>query len=113
MQSMSGVPYIGELEQLLLLAILQCGEDAYTVSIRRVLADRCRRRIARGALYTSLDRLEAKGLVSSRMGEPLAIRGGRARRYFTVTAAGIKALRSTRAAVANLSLGLESVLGKP
>src|SRR5215510_6472439 len=62
-------PYLGELEQLILLAILQCGDDAYTVPIRRVLADRSRRRVARGALYTSLDRLEAKGLVSSRLGE--------------------------------------------
>ena len=112
MQSMSEAPYLGELEHLLLLAILQCGDDAYTVPIRQVLADRSRRRVARGALYTSLDRLEGKGLVASRLGEPLAIRGGRARRYFTVTASGLEAVRASRAAVANLSQGLESVLGK-
>ena len=84
MQSMpnpASPAYLGELEQLLLLAILQCGDDAYTVPIRQVLAEKSRRRIARGALYTSLDRLESKGLLSSRLGEPLAERGGRSRRY--------------------------------
>ena len=78
-----------------------------------LLADRSHRRLARGALYTSLERLEAKGLVSSRLGEPLAVRGGRARRYFTVTAAGLEALRDARQAVTNLSRGLEGLLEKP
>ncbi|HYN10178.1 MAG TPA: PadR family transcriptional regulator [Vicinamibacterales bacterium] len=110
---MPGAPYVGELEQLVLLAILQCGEDAYTVPIRRVLADRSQRRLARGAVYTSLERLEAKGLLSSRLGEPLAIRGGRARRYFSLTAAGLDALRDARQAVMNLSRGLEGLLDKP
>jgi len=103
-------PYLGELEQLILLAILQCGDDAYTVPIRRVLAERSRRRVARGALYTSLDRLEGKGLVSSRLGDSIAARGGRPRRYFTVTAAGLDALRAARANLAQLSNGLESLL---
>lgn len=102
--------YIGELEQLVLLAILQCGEEAYTVPIRQVLAERSHRRVGRGALYTSLERLEAKQLVTSRLGEPLAVRGGRARRYFTVTPPGIEALRAARQAVLNLSQGLESLL---
>lgn len=107
---MSDAPYLGEFELLLLLAILQCGDEAYTVPIRDVLAERSRRRVSRGALYTSLERLESKGLVSSRLGEPLAIRGGRARRYFAVTAAGLVALRAARAAVADLSRGIESLL---
>ena len=102
--------YLGEFEQLLLLAILQCGDDAYTVPIRQVLADRTGRRVARGAVHTSLDRLEKKGLLTSRMGEPLAIRGGRARRYFALTPNGLTALRASRAAVATLSSGLESML---
>jgi len=103
--------YLGELEHLLMLAILQCGDDAYTVPIRQVLADKSRRRIARGALYTSLDRLESKGLVTSRLGDPLAERGGRPRRYYAVTEAGVQAVRAARAAVANLSQGLESLIG--
>ena len=110
---MTDPAYIGELEQLVLLAILQSGDDAYTVTIRQVLTERSQRRLARGALYTSLERLEAKQLVSSRLGEPLAIRGGRARRYFTVTAAGLEALRHARRAFENLSRGLEGLLEKP
>src|SRR5579871_1736658 len=102
--------YLGELEQLLLLAILQCGDDAYTVPIGAMLAERGRRRLARGAVHTSLDRLEAKGLVRSRLGEPLAERGGRPRRYYTVTAAGLDAVKAARTAQANLWKGLESVL---
>jgi PadR family transcriptional regulator PadR len=101
---------LGEFEHLLLLAILQCGEDAYTVPIRQMLAERTGRRVARGAVHTSLDRLETKGLVTSRLGEPLAMRGGRPRRYYAVTAAGLTALRSARAALATLSSGLESRL---
>jgi len=104
--------YLGEFEHLVLLAILQCGEDAYTVPIRDVLAERSRRRVARGALYTSLDRLQSKGLVTSRLGDPLAIRGGRSRRYFSVTPSGLTALRAARAAVADLSEGLESLLDR-
>ena len=109
----ASAPYLGEFEQLVLLAILQCGDEAYTVPIRRVLAERSRRRVARGALYTSLERLEGKGLVSSRLGESLAIRGGRPRRYFAVTASGLDALRAARAVLANLSSGLESLLERP
>ena len=105
--------YLGEFEQLVLLAILQCGEEAYTVPIRAVLTNRSRRRVARGALYTSLERLENKGLVRSALGESLAIRGGRPRRYFAVTPAGLEALRSARATLANLSSGLESMLERP
>src|SRR5262245_42153289 len=101
MQAMSEQPsYLGEFEQLVLLAILQCGEEAYTVPLRDILADRGGRAITRGALYTSLDRLEAKGLVKSKLGEPLAVRGGRARRYFSVTPDGLAALRAARAALA-------------
>jgi PadR family transcriptional regulator len=115
MRAMSDLPYLGELEQLLLLAILQCepgDQGAYTVPIRRELLEQCGRSLSRGALHTALDRLETKGLVSSRMGEPLAMRGGRARRYYTLTSAGLEALRSARLAVDNLSRGLESVIGR-
>jgi PadR family transcriptional regulator len=104
---MSDDPYLGELEHLLLLAVLQCGERAYTVPIRALLAERGGRHLSRGALFTSLDRLEAKGLLRSWMGEPLAVRGGRPRRYFAVTRAGVAALRATRTAVQTMSEGLD------
>lgn len=106
-------PSVGEFEHLLMLAVLQCQQDrtdAYTVPIRRLLIERTGRTVARGAVHTSLDRLEAKGLVTSTMGDPLAIRGGRARRYYTVTPLGITAIRQTQAAVMTLSAGLTSVL---
>jgi len=113
MQAMSDQPvYLGEFEHLLLLAILQCGDDAYTVPVREVLEERTGRRIARGALYTSLERLEGKELVVSRFGDPLAVRGGRARRYFSVTPTGLTALRAARTALANLSRDLDSVLNR-
>ena len=109
----SPTPSVGELEHLLLLAVLQCqrdGTDAYTVPIRQVLVERTGRGIARGAVHTSLDRLENKGLVSSTMGEPVAIRGGRARRYYTVTPQGLNAIRQAQAAVQTLSAGLDTLL---
>jgi DNA-binding PadR family transcriptional regulator len=111
MQAMPEKPtYLGEFEQMLLLAILQAGDDAYTIPLRRILQERAARTVARGALYTSLDRLEAKGLVRSWMGEPSAVRGGRARRYFAVTSDGIAALRAAHVAMRTLAEGLESVL---
>jgi PadR family transcriptional regulator PadR len=66
--------------------------------------------VARGAVHTSLDRLENKGLVTSAMGDPVAIRGGRARRYYTVTPLGLQAVRHAQAAVHTLSAGLDTLL---
>jgi len=82
------------------------------VPIGRLIAEKTGRSVARGALHTSLDRLQDKGLVTSRLGEPLAIRGGRSRRYFTVTKVGLASLRDARAAFVNLSAGLEAVLDR-
>jgi PadR family transcriptional regulator PadR len=101
---------VGEFEQLILLAVLQCGEDAYTVPVRQIVAERAGRRVARGAVHTALDRLEAKGLLKSRLGEPLAVRGGRARRFYRVTASGLASVRAARAALLSLSAGLEHLL---
>lgn len=104
---------LGEFEQLVLLAVMQLGDEAYAVPVRQLIVTRTGRDVARGALYTALERLEAKALLTSRVGEALPERGGRARRYFTVTPDGIALLREARAAVANLSQGLESVLERP
>src|SRR5919107_4883164 len=89
---------LGEFEQLILLAVLRLRDDAYGVTIRAELADRAGRTVAPGALYTALERLENKGLITSRMSDPTPQRGGRAKRHVTVTAAGMEALtRSVRA----------------
>jgi PadR family transcriptional regulator, regulatory protein PadR len=106
-------PYLGEFEYAVLLAILHVETGAYAVPVRAVLEERTGRPVARGALYTALERLEAKGCLRSRMGDPTPERGGRARRYFTVTPLGMRTLKSTHAALANLSHGLESLLERP
>lgn len=100
--------YLGEFEQIVLLAILRLGEDAYAIPVREEIAERTGRRVARGALYTALDRLETKGCLRSRMSDPLPERGGRSRRYYTVTASGLTALRASRKALLALWRGVES-----
>ena len=105
--------YLGEFEYAVLLAVLHLDESAYAVPIREVIEQRTGRPIARGALYTGLDRLESKGCLKSRMGDPSDERGGKARRYYTVTAAGMKAIRATHGAFASLTKGLESILEQP
>jgi DNA-binding PadR family transcriptional regulator len=106
MQAMPDL-YLGELEQIVLLAVLRLGDDAYAIPILDEIERQAGRRIARGALYTALARLEQKGCLRSRVGEPLAERGGRARRYFTVTPAAVRTLKASRAALMRLWRGLE------
>jgi DNA-binding PadR family transcriptional regulator len=102
--------YLGEFEQIVLLAILRLNDEAYAVPIRDEIETRTARSVARGALYTALDRLETKHFLTSKMSEPLAERGGRSRRYFAVTPAGVSALRESRQALLQLWTGLESRL---
>src|SRR5215218_1918801 len=97
----------GELEELILLAILRLGDEAYGVTIRAELAQCAGRSVAPGALYTALERLESKGLIVSRMSDPTPQRGGRAKRYVTVTAAGREALTRARQAYERLLDGLD------
>lgn len=105
--------YLGEFEYAVLLAALHLDQEAYAVPIRELIESRTARPVARGALYTALDRLEAKGCLRSRMGDPTDERGGKARRYFTVSAAGLKALKATHGALSNMTRGLETILEKP
>jgi DNA-binding PadR family transcriptional regulator len=102
--------YLGEFEYAVLLSVLHLDQEAYAVPIRELIEDRTGRPVARGALYTGLDRLEAKGCLRSRMGDPSEERGGKARRYYSVTPAGMKAIRATHEAFASLTKGLESIL---
>jgi len=104
--------YLGEFEYAVLLSVLHLDEDAYAVPIRELIEQRTSRPVARGALYTGLDRLEAKGCLRSRMGDPSEERGGKARRYYSVTPAGLKAIRATHGALASMTRGLESILEK-
>jgi DNA-binding PadR family transcriptional regulator len=99
----------GEFEQLVLLAILRLGSDAYGTSIRHEIEDRTGRSVTVGALYSALDRLERKGFLRAELGDPTPQRGGRARRHYTVLPAGLAELRRARRALARMWDGLESV----
>lgn len=98
--------FIGELEHMLLLAVLQLKEQAYGTQIRQYLADTIGRELSIGALYTTLERLEQKGLLTGRLGEATAERGGRAKKYFAVTAEGQQALNRSKQALDQLWQGL-------
>src|SRR5881394_3286813 len=104
MQAMPDI-YLGELEQIVLLAVLRLGDEAYATPILEEIEAQAGRRVARGAIYTALDRLESKGCLRSRVGEPLRERGGRARHYFTVTPSARHALKESRLALMRLWRG--------
>ena len=99
--------HLGELEQIVLLAILRVGPNAYGVPIRVEIGDRTGRSLTVGALYRTLDRLEQKGYVVSWFGDPTPERGGRSKRHFEVRPAGLRALRASRDALAAMWDGLE------
>ena len=98
---------LGEFEQLVLLAVLRLKDDAYAVPIRQEIEDRTKRSAARGAVYITLDRLEEKGYLKSRLGEGSPERGGRPRRYYTVCPAGVRALEQSWTALRNMWAGME------
>ena len=98
---------LGEFEQIVLLAILRLEDQAYGVSIRAEIAEHARRTVAPGALYTALERLEEKGLVRSRIGEPTPERGGRRRRHFELLPLGARSLRDACRALAGMTAGIE------
>lgn len=101
---------LGEFEQLVLLAILQLDAEAHGVGIGRALEDHAGRSVSRGALYTTLDRLEAKGLVRWRIVPGGDERARLPRRLYAVTARGLAAVRHSHRALTRLARGLESIL---
>ena len=101
---------LGEFEQVVLLAVLRLAEQgAYGVSIRAEIARCTKRKPTPGAIYTTLERLERKGLVSSSVGEATPMRGGKAKRYYRVNARGVTALNRALSAFQSLSQGLVAV----
>jgi DNA-binding PadR family transcriptional regulator len=88
--------FLGEFEHLVLLAVARLGDEGYGMTIRREIESRTGRDVSIGAVYTTLDRLEQKGLLASRVGEPSPHRGGRARRHFELLEPGARALRDSR-----------------
>lgn len=103
----------GELEQMILLAVLRLGHEAYALDIVKELDREAGRRVSRGALYKTLDRMETKGLVVWSQEDSTPERGGHPRRRFTVTPAGLELLRTSREALRRLWDGLEPLLERP
>ena len=102
---------LGNFELMVLLAVLRVGEDAYGVPIASELEDKISREVLLGSVYAALERLEAKGLVASSLGDPTPERGGRAKRYFTVTAKGLREVRETQRTLVRLWRGLPELQG--
>ena len=107
---MGRVSILGELEQMVLMAVLRL-DDAYPVSVRNEIRDRTGVDLSRGTIYVTLHRLEQRGLVTSALGDPTPERGGKAKRCFTVTPDGRAELKASRAALRKLSDGLERLIG--
>ncbi len=103
--------FLGEMELMVLLAVARLGGEAYGVPISRELLELAGREVALGSVYAALERLEEKEYVASTLGEPTPERGGRAKRYFHVTPAGLRALRTTREALTNLWSGVPLLEG--
>lgn len=104
--------FLGEFEQMVLLAILQQGEEAFALEVRREIERSADRPVSRGAFYTTLDRLEQKGFLTWSEETPRDPRRNVALRRFSVTPEGLEALRASRRALDQLSRGLDEVLGR-
>jgi DNA-binding PadR family transcriptional regulator len=98
---------LGEFEQMVLLALVRLGPDAYGATVRREIELRAQRGLSISAVYTTLERLEQKGLVRSRVGEPTAERGGRRRRHFELLPLGARSLRDAYNALTGMTAGIE------
>jgi PadR family transcriptional regulator PadR len=103
---------LGDIEHLVLLAILRLGTEAYGIPILDEVCARSGREVSRATVYVALKRLEQKGLITSRLGESTPERGGRAKRFFKLKASGLKALRDSREMFLSLWRDYESVLDR-
>jgi len=102
---------LGDFELMVMLALMRLGDDAYGVPISREIEQQSGREVALGSVYAALERLEARGMVSSHLGKPTAERGGKAKRYFRVTSNGLRKTRETRQALMKLWRGLPELEG--
>jgi DNA-binding PadR family transcriptional regulator len=98
---------LGEFEYLVMLAVLRLGNDAYGMRVRQEIAARTGRDVTIGAVYATLERLAAKGLLTASMSDPTPERGGRAKRSFTLTGAGMEAANRARQDLASMLEGLQ------
>jgi DNA-binding PadR family transcriptional regulator len=103
--------FVGQHELMVMLAVLRLGREAYGVPIAAEIASKTGREMLQGSVYATLERLEAKGLVASRLGEATAQRGGRAKRYFKLTAEGVRQVREAQRALEALWVSLPKSAG--
>ncbi len=106
---MPGRDYLGEFEHIVVLALLRLEDRAYGVTVRQEIEFRTKREVSIGAVYATLDRLESKGYVKSRRGDPTPERGGRSKRFFRVTAKGVTAVNRTQHALQTMADGLDLI----
>jgi DNA-binding PadR family transcriptional regulator len=98
--------HLGEFEQMVLLALLRLKDDAYGVTVRQEIQSRTNRRVAIGAVYACLERLERKGYLDSAVSDPQPVPGGRSRKYFRLTRDGAAALQSSREMMQRMTEGM-------
>jgi DNA-binding PadR family transcriptional regulator len=106
---MAGRDFLGEFEHIIVLALLRLEDRAYGVTVRQEIELRTKREVSIGAVYATLNRLEKKGYVKSRRGDPTPERGGRSKRFFRVTAKGITAVNRTQQAFESMVEGLDLI----
>ena len=106
----SASPPLREFELVVLLAVLGLGDQGYPVSIRDAIEDRTGRTVSRPAVFITLERLERKGFVVSRYGDPTPVRGGRAKRFFRATPRGVVAAKEALHLMQAMTAGLDEVL---
>lgn len=105
-------PTLAEFELVVMLAVMHVGDEGYSVTIREDIRERTGRRVARGALYVTLDRLCRKGLLESWKGEPTSERGGRAKRHYRPTPAGQRAVQASRDVLQEMFEGIDAAEGE-
>src|SRR3954471_15039300 len=111
--STSDVLTLGEFEHMVLLAVMRLGDDAYAVPVRDEIVRCTGRDVSRGSIYITLDRLETKGYLRSRLADSTPERGGRAKRYYALRPRAVDALKESRRALVALWRGLEGALAQP
>jgi PadR family transcriptional regulator PadR len=110
---MFGRDFLGEFEHIIVLALLRLEDRAYGVTVRQEIEFRTNREVSIGAVYATLNRLETKGYVRSRRGDPTPERGGRSKRFFRVTAKGVAAVNRTQRALQSMTEGLDLIWSHP
>ena len=109
----TAAPVLGEFEQIVMLALVRVGSDAYGATVCAEIEQRGGRDVSVSAVHTTLERLEQKGLVKSRLGDPTPQRGGKRKRHYEVAALGMRSLQASYRSIRNMAEGIEHLLGEP